>query len=86
MTQNDRGKALLHTLIRKGFAALMITGSFMMAGQPWTHGAGFGPPAWIAERFIRPHHADCALPQAPATASRATASAESQRRVDGWWL
>jgi len=86
MTLNDRGKALLHRLIRKGFAGLMIVGSFMVAGLPWTYGAGFGPPAWIAERFIRPHHADCALPQEPAAASRSTVSAESQRRIQGWWL
>ena len=86
MTLNNRGKAVLHALIRKGFAGLMIAGSFTVAGLPWTHGAGFGPPAWLAAQFIRPPHADCALPQEPAAASRSTVSAESHSRIQGWWL
>ena len=91
MTLNNRGKAVLHRLIRKGFAGLMIAGSFTVAGLPWTLGAGFGPPAWIAAHFIKHQHADCALPQESA---RSTVSVDRhsgsqgriQARTQGWWL
>lgn len=90
MTLNNRGKALLHALIRKAFTGLMIAGSLTVAGLPWTQGADFGPPDWIAAHFIRPQHAECALPPEPARASRSTVSAGShsriQARTQGWWL
>lgn len=64
MTGYRRGMARLRRAVGKGWAGLMISGAFTMAGLPWTLGDRLGPPDWLVQRLSASAHGSCPLQSA----------------------